>query len=68
MASKYRVSLNLGPEEYREVTALADVARVSKAWIGRQALIEYLERYRGRELQFPLDLTLPPSGGRRQSG
>ena len=56
MASKHRVSLNLTPEEFREVAALAEDARVSKAWIGRQALIEFLERYRDRDLQLPLDL------------
>ena len=56
MPSKNRVSLNLTPEEYREIAALAEHARVSKAWIGRQALIEFLERHRGRDLQLPLDL------------
>ena len=56
MASKHRVSLNLTPEEFREIAALAEHARVSKAWIGRQALIEFLERYRDRDLQLPLDL------------
>ena len=57
MPSKHRVSLNLTPEEYREIAALAEHARVSKAWIGRQALLEFLERYRDRQLQLPLDLT-----------
>lgn len=56
MPSKHRISLNLAPEEYREVTAMAENARVSKAWIGRQALIEFLERYRSHDLQIPLDL------------
>ena len=56
MPSKHRVSLNLTPDEYREIAALAEHARVSKAWIGRQALLEFLERYRNRQLQLPLDL------------
>ena len=60
MPSKHRVSLNLTPEEYREIAALAEHARVSKAWIGRQALIEFLERYRDRDLQLPLDLARIP--------
>jgi len=55
MSSKHRVSLNLTPEEFREVAALAENARVSKAWIGRQAIIEFLDRYRSRDLQLPLD-------------
>ena len=63
MPSKHRVSLNLAPEEYREIAALAEHARVSKAWIGRQALIEFLERYRDRDLQLPLDLAITPRGG-----
>ena len=56
MPSKHRVSLNLTSEEYREIAALAERARVSKAWIGRQALLEFLERYRDRQLRLPLDL------------
>ncbi len=56
MPSKHRLSLNLTPEEHREVAALAETSRVSKAWIGRQALIEFLDRYRDRDLQLPLDL------------
>ena len=56
MTSKHRVSLTLTPEEFREIAALAEHARVSKAWIGRQALIEFLERYRDCDLQLPLDL------------
>lgn len=63
MPSKHRVSLNLTPEEFREIAALAENARVSKAWIGRQALIEFLERYRDRDLQLPLDLARTSRGG-----
>ena len=44
MASKHRISLNLTEEEYREVAALAEKARVSRAWIGRQALIEFYKQ------------------------
>ena len=63
MPSKHRVSLNLTPEEYLEIAALAENARVSKAWIGRQALIEFLERYRSQDLQLPLDLARTARGG-----
>lgn len=66
MSSKYRISLNLAPEEYREIAALAENARVSKAWIGRQALIEFLERYRDRDLQLPLDLARTSREGDRR--
>ena len=64
MASKHRISLNLTEEEYREVAALAEKARVSRAWIGRQALIEFLERNRARDIQFPLDLAAMSERGR----
>ena len=59
MPSKHRISLNLAPNEYREVTALAERAHVSKAWIGRQALIVFLERYRDPNLQLPFDAASP---------
>lgn len=55
MPSKHRISLNVSPDEYRELTTLAERARVSKAWIGRQALIAFLERYRDPNLQLPFD-------------
>ena len=63
MPSKYRISLNLSPEEYREVAALAERAGVSRAWVGRRALIEFLERHRARDIQFPLDLATGPRRG-----
>lgn len=56
MPSTHRLSVNLTAEEHREIAALAEASRVSRAWIGRQALIEFLERYRDRELQLPLDI------------
>ena len=66
MPSKHRVSLNLTPEEYQEVTALAESARVSKAWIGRQALIEFLQRCRDIDLQLPLDLARTSSSANQK--
>lgn len=63
MPSKHRVSLNLSPEEHRELDALAKKARISKAWLGRQAIIEFLDRYRDRDLQLPLDLATPRRRG-----
>ena len=66
MPSTHRLSVNLSPEEHREIAALAETSRVSKAWIGRQAVIEFLERYRGEEtLQLPLDLRRASRQGNR---
>lgn len=66
MPSTHRLSVNLSPEEHREIAALAETSRVSKAWIGRQAVIEFLERYRDEEtLQLPLDLRRASRRGNR---
>lgn len=62
MASKYRVSVNLAEGEYGELAAMSEKHRVSMAWLGRQAVIEFLARYRREELQLPLAL----SSGRKE--
>lgn len=51
-----RVSVGLSDKEYAELKALSDKHRISLAWLGRQAIVEFLERYRNRELQLPLTL------------
>lgn len=54
MGAKPRISIGLSEQEYRELSALAEKHRISLAWLGRQAVVEFLERYRDRELQLPL--------------
>jgi len=56
VASKHRVSVNVSAQEYRELSALAEKHQVSMAWLGRQAIQEFLSRYRHEELQLPLKL------------
>ena len=56
MTSKHRVSVNLSPDEHRELAALAERAKVSKAWLGRQAIADFLERTRDGQVQLPLEL------------
>ena len=56
MVSKYRISVNLSPEEHSQLAALAEKTHISKAWIGRRAISEFLERYNSDELQLPLEL------------
>ena len=58
MPAKHRVTVNIDDREYRELYALSDKHRVSMAWLARQAIIEFLERYEAEELQLPLNL--PP--------
>ena len=64
MAAKHRVTVNLEDREYLELSALSDKHRVSLAWLGREAIIEFLERTDKEELQLPLNL----SSGRDRSG
>ena len=60
MAARHRVTVNLDDREYQELSALSDRHRVSLAWLGRQAIIDLLERCESEGLQLPL--TLPPEG------
>ena len=64
MAAKHRVTVNLEDREYLELAALSDKHRVSLAWLGREAIIEFLERTDKEEVQLPLNL----SSGRDRSG
>ena len=57
MAANYRVTVNLEAPEYNQLSALADKHRISLAWLGRRAIIEFLERNGQEELQFPLKLS-----------
>jgi hypothetical protein len=52
--TKQRISINLPDTEYAELAALADKHNISMAWIGRKAILEFLERYREHPLQLPL--------------
>jgi predicted transcriptional regulator len=54
MQGRHRISAGLSKEEYMELSALAKKHRISLAWLGRQAVAEFLERYRERDVQPPL--------------
>ena len=64
MATKHRVTINIDDREFRQLAALSDKHRVSLAWLGRQAIIEFLECHEYEELQLPLSL----SSERRRTG
>ena len=66
MDPKHRLSVNLSLKEHRELAALAENTKVSKAWLGRQAITEFLERYRETKLQLPLNLARTPRTGEKQ--
>ena len=56
VAATHRMTVNLEGGEYRQLSALADKYSVSLAWLGRRAIIEFLQRNEGEELQLPLNL------------
>ncbi|MEX2487990.1 MAG: hypothetical protein WD356_00525 [Pseudomonadales bacterium] len=62
VATKHRVIISIDDREFRQLAALSDKHCVSLAWLGRQAIIEFLERHEDEELQLPLTLS---SKGRR---
>jgi predicted transcriptional regulator len=56
MTSKHRITVNLSDDEHAALEALAEKSRVSKAWLGRQAICTLLERAKQDETQLPLPL------------
>ena len=56
MTSRVRISVGLASADHREMSAIADGARVSVSWLGERAILEFLERHRSHELQLPLVL------------
>lgn len=60
MAAKHRLTVNLSDREYRELSALSEQHRVSLAWLGRQAIIEFLEHHQNEALQLPLSISFEP--------
>jgi len=58
--TKQRLSVNLSDTEYAELASLAQKNAISMAWIGRQAILEFLEAHRENQLQLPLTLAKRP--------
>ena len=54
MSQNHRISVGLSDAEHIELRALSEKHRVSVAWLGRQAILEFLERCRSNEFQIPL--------------
>ncbi|MDE0461738.1 MAG: ribbon-helix-helix domain-containing protein [Caldilineaceae bacterium] len=63
MPAKTRFSVSLNVNEYAELATMAEKHRVSMAWLVRNAVAEFLDRYRKEETQLPLRLT--PVGSQR---
>lgn len=60
MAAKNRVTVNLEDEEYEALVDVATRADRSIAWVGRQAIVEFLASQERREV--PL-LAIAGTGG-----
>jgi len=51
---------NLTEEEYGQLAALAERHNLSMAWIGRKAILDFLEHHYGEALQLPLTFARRP--------
>ena len=56
--SKNRLSVSLTDSELNELLSLKDRHHVSLAWLGRQAIVEFIAKYREEHMQLPLKLTM----------
>ena len=54
MATKTRFSVALDDQEYVALGVVAEKHRISMAWLVRQAVADFLERYRNEETQLSL--------------
>lgn len=54
--TKHRVAVNLDDAEFAELAAMAEKHDVSLAWLGRQAFLEFIARYRTEQMNLPLRL------------
>jgi hypothetical protein len=51
--TKRRIAVNLEDDEYAELCSLAEKNEVSLAWLGRRAVVQFLERCRDQQLMLP---------------
>ena len=56
MPAKTRFSVALDDDEYETLAVVAEKYRISMAWLVRQAVADFLERYQHNETQLPLPL------------
>lgn len=62
MASKNRVTVNLSDDEAAQLAALAKKAKVTKAWLGRRAICDLLDRARNDDHEAVLPLATAGKG------
>ncbi len=52
--TKHRIAANLTDSEFGDLAAMAEKYDVSLSWLGRKAILEFIDRYRVEQLQLPL--------------
>ena len=57
MPAKTRFSVALNANEYTELATMAERHQVSRAWLVRSAVAEFLDRHREEDAQLPLRLS-----------
>jgi hypothetical protein len=60
--TKQRISINLPDAEYEELSAIAKRNNLSMAWIGHKAVLEFLVRYRDKQLPLMFSDHAPRTG------
>ena len=61
MKTKTRFSVALDEQDYAELLEMANKHQISMAWIVRQAVTDFLDRYRSETAQLPLHLPSAPA-------
>ena len=54
MPHSRRISIGLSDIEHAQLQELSAKHRVSVSWLGRQAIVEFLESYGSRDVRTPL--------------
>lgn len=55
MSKSHRISISLTEQEFDDLQRIAEKHRVSLAWVGRQAIIDFIYTYQNNH-----NTTLPP--------
>jgi predicted transcriptional regulator len=62
MPNSSRISISLSDTEYAQLRELSAKHRVSVSWLGRQAIVEFLENYGHRDIRSPLSERVSKKG------
>lgn len=66
--NKRRIAVNLADGEYSDLAALAERHDVSMAWLGRQAILEFMENHHSEQQALPMRLPVPRGSRNNEIG